>query len=329
MTDAPAPATESDSDAARRARLDALFARRVEPLLPEFAAMQAKYRGLTVAALVGSVLLTLLFLSFELVGEASLGVLAVCVAAGALAHYSRVYRDRLREALTPIVCEAIGGMDHRTGSAQEVVERLRRIPLVNRFGENTVDDVFAGRHDGTEFLMAEVRLFNRVTRRSSKSTTTSEKTVFRGLVFLVATPRPVEPRIVIRGPAWWFGHRWRRTDKQLRSEGYARVAVPDAAFSRHLTLWSDAGEAALEVVGPELAATLARLAATAGRKRIDAAFMGSRFILLLPKGGNSFSAGGLFRPLSGLREETHRLMDEVMVVHRLIDVLKGAPATPA
>jgi len=42
-----------------------------------------------------------------------------------------------------------------------------------------------------------------------------------------------------------------------------RVPVPDAAFSRHLSLWAEDGEAALRVIGPDLAATLARLAATA------------------------------------------------------------------
>ncbi len=331
MADAPEAGnrggTTGDGDAARHARLEELFARRVEPLLPELAALQAKYRAWCLGGLGAVALIFLFVFAADAFGFSVLGLVVLFFAAGALVHFSRLYRDKVRGTLTPVVCEAIGGISHRTGGAQEVVERLRRLQLVNSFGNDTVDDVFDGSHDGTGFLMAEVKLFNRVTKRtgsgSNRQTTTTDKIVFKGLVFLIATPKPIEARIILRGPVSWFGHRWRRTDRQLRDAGYAPVAVPDAGFARYFTLWSDAGEAALEVVGPALAATLTRLAASAGRKRIDAAFLGSRFILLLPKGGNSFSVGGLFRPLSRLRAEAHALMEEIMVVHRLIEVLKG------
>ncbi len=105
--------------------------------------------------------------------------------------------------------------------------------------------MFTGRHDGTDFVLAEARLFNRSTRTSGsgtkRTTTTRGSTVFKGLLFLIATPHAIPARILLRGPRIpWFCE-WRP------------------------------GASALQRLG----------------------------------------------------EDAHALMDEVMVVHRLIDVLKG------
>ncbi|MCU0986591.1 MAG: hypothetical protein MUC89_16920 [Acetobacteraceae bacterium] len=330
MTDAVSHAAGSGTAAegeARRARLDALLDARLSPALPALAAQQAKYRVRGAGALAASLLAVPFFLSIEAIGMASFAFVAVLVSGTALAHYAGVYRAAARDAVAPLVCEAIGGMSRSAGAGHEVLGRLRSLPIVEPFAHHTLDDVFAGTHDGTAFLLAEIRLFNRTTRTSgtgqNRTTTTKEHTVFKGLAFFIETPEPVATRILARGPRipWLCG--WRPAASALERLGFRRVVVPDAAFSRHLTLWAEDGEAALSVVGPGLAGTLARLAATAGLRRIDAGFSGSRFVLLLPKGGNSFTVGGLFRPVERLGEEAHALMDEIMVVHRLIDVLKG------
>lgn len=322
----PVPGTAGESEA-RRARLDALLAQRLAPLLPDLAARQAKYRLGCAGGLAGAVLATLLFLATENFELASLAFVGILVAYGALTHFATVFRTAVQEAVTPLVTEAIGGMSRTVGAGQEVLGRLRGLPIVAPFSLHTFDDVFTGRHDGTEFLLAEIRLYNRSTRTTgsghSRSTTTKETTVFKGLAFFIETPEAIPSRIILRGPRipWFCG--WRPGASALERLGFRRVAVPDAAFSRHLSLWAEDGEAALGVIGPELATTLARLATSAGWRRLDGGFSGARFILLLPKGGNSFSVGGLFRPLSRLPADAHALMDEVMVVHRLIDVLKG------
>jgi hypothetical protein len=330
--DTPGQAGPQAANADRHARLDALLRQRLASLLPGLAATQRKYRLRLVGALVAAVLVVVLSFAFEADALIPLGFMGLLVALVALPHFARVFRDQVRGALTPLVCEAIGGISHRVGGAPAVLQRLERLPLVRPHGHRTIDDVFTGSHDGTAFDMAELRLFNVVTRSSGsgskRTTTTTEKTVFKGLAFLVSTPRPVPVRVVVRGPVGWFGGRWRLSDKALTAQGYTRVDVPDADFSRHLSLWADDPDQALKVVGPGLAATLARLAATAGRKRIDAAFIAARFVLLLPKGGNAFSVGGLFRSLGRLAPDAHALLDEVMVVHRLIDVLKAPPPPP-
>lgn len=328
----PTPAPHPHDADARHARLEPLLRTRLATRLPGLAATQRKYHLLLAGLVVASVLLLPLGIWLDVVWLIMLGAMAGMASLLALRHGAGTFHDEVRSALTPLVCEAIGGIRHSVGTAQPVLQRLERVPLVRPFAHTTIDDVFTGEHQGTGFVMAEVRLFNRTTRTTGsgtkRTTTTTEKTVFKGLVFLIETPRPVQARIVLRGPAGWFGPRWRHGDKALAAQGYTRVEVPDAAFARHLSLWTDEPEAALRVVGPGLAATLARLAETAGRKRIDAAFVASRFVLLLPKGGNAFVTGGLFSSLARLAPDAHALLDEIMVVHRLIDLLtQPAPAT--
>lgn len=334
MTDAPAGVDDRDegsqaAGAARHARLDALLATRLGPALPALAEAQRKTRLGWGGGLAATVLVTALAFVGEAFEFAAFGVVGILIAAAGLHHHAGVYRARVREAVTPVVCEAIGGMKSDSGAAYEVLGRLRTLPLVAPFANHTLDDVFAGVHDGTDFILAEIRLFNRTTRMTGSGTkrtaTTKESTVFKGLLFLVETPGKIPARILVRGPRIPWLADWRVPAATLAKLGFARVAVPDAAFSRHLSLWAEDADVALQVIGPDLAATLTRLAATAGWRRIDAGFSGTRFVLLLPKGGNSFAVGGLFRPLSRLRDDAHRLLDEIMVVHRLIDVLKGRP----
>lgn len=315
---------------ASHARLEAELDRSLDPLLPALAARQRRYRLGGLAGVAATLLVlsgAVLTASYDL---AAVSVLAVLGAFAVFEHLSRLYRDAVRGAVRPIVLRSIGGMTEGAGAGHEALDRLRSLPIVGPFSHHTLDDVFAGSHDGTEFVLAEIRLFNRTTRFSRtgmrRRRTTRESTVFKGLLFLIATPEPIPVRLLVRGPRIpWFAS-WRLSASRLARLGFVRVPVPDAAFSRHLSLWAEEAEAALRVIGPDLAATLARLAATAGWLRLDAGFSGRRFILLLPRGGDRFSIGGLFRPVGRLRAEAHRLMDEIMVVHRLIDVLKGRPA---
>ena len=315
---------DTDDTTARHARLDALLQRRLAPALPELAATQRRYRVRALAAILGSCLLLVLVLAAGAEGLTIFPAVGLAFAIGALVHMSRRFRDKVRSTLTPLVAEAIGDISHRVGEAEAVMTRLRRMPLVVPCGHEKIDDVFSGRRAGTEFTMIELRMFNR-TRSSgtSRSSVTTDRTVFRGLVFMIATPVLMPARILVRGRRGWFTGRWRLREKAMRAAGYEPVVVPDADFARRLALWADDPAKALEIVGPGLAATLAQLAATAGRGGIDAGFIASNFLLLLPRSGDAFAPGGLFRPLSRLPAEAHALMQEILVVHRLIDALKG------
>jgi len=139
-------------------------------------------------------------------------------------------------------------MTSDSGAGHEVLGRLRSLPIVAAFAHHTLDDVFAGTQDGTGFILAEIRLFNRTTRMTgsgpNRRPSTRESTVFKGLLFLIETPEKIPVRILLRGPRIpWFAA-WRLPASTLGKLGFVRVPVPDAAFSRHLSLWAEDAEAA-------------------------------------------------------------------------------------
>lgn len=325
MTDAEADRERRAADAARRERLDELLNDRVAPKLAELRAKQRRYRGWALFSGVGGPVLGGLCLAVGDPWAIFLGLSALVFGPGHAAYVARRYHQAARAVVTPVVCEAIGGITHEENVRSGDVHRLRRAKLVTPFSSAEIDDVFQGSHDGIAFVMMELHL-QRVTRTASsrgrRGRSTRTHTIFRGLMFMIAIPRRIPVPILMRGRPRWFGTPWRLADGQL--EGMQRIDIPDEAFARHLSLWTTDPAQAAQVITPPLAAVMARLAASAGRRGIDAAFDFDQFLLLLPRRGDQFRVGGLFRSVRRLRADAHRLLDEILTVHRLIETLKGS-----
>ena len=254
-----------------------------------------------------------------------LGLHAAVIGPGVAIYLAHRYRKAARDVVTPVVCAAIGGITHHDNVRSGEVGRLRRAKLVAPYTTLDIDDVFQGTHDGVAFVMMELHL-KKVTRTVSGSggnrrSSTRASTIFRGLMFRIATPRPIPVPILIRGHRHAVGTPWRLADSDL--EGLQRIDIPDEAFARHLSLWTSDWDRASQVITVQFVAVMAELAASAGRKGIDAAFDIDQFLLLLPRRGDQFKVGGLFRSVRRLRADAHRLMDEILMVHRLIETLKG------
>lgn len=327
MTDAGSGREPGAADAARHERLDALLNARVAPRLAELRAKQRWKRPLAAALGLGGPALAWLLISTGEPLEIILGLHSLLLGPTGAWYLAHLYRKAARDVVTPVVCEAIGGLAHATDVRSGEIGRLHRALLVSRHNQHEIDDVFEGSHAGVAFLMMELTLSLRTTRRVSgkagrpSRTETRTRTIFRGLFFMIATPRTIPVPILIRGRRWLFGTPWRLRDGDIK--GMQRIDIPDEAFARRLSLWTSDWERAAEVITPAFAAVMARLAATAGRRGIDAAFDRDQFLLLLPRRGDQFKVGGLFRSVRRLRVDAHRLMDEILMVHRLIETLKG------
>lgn len=325
MTDAGADREPGAADAARHERLDALLNEQVAPKLAELRAKQRRYRLWALLSGLGGPALA--WLSFEIGDPFAIffGLHAAVFGPVHAFYLAHLYRKAARDAVTPVVCEAIGGMTHHTDVRGGEVGRLRRAKLVAPYNTLDVDDVFQGTHDGIGFVMMELHL-KMVTRTvsgtgSKRTTSTRTRTIFRGLMFMIATPRPIPVPILIRGHRRSIGTPWRLRDSDL--EGMQRIDVPDEAFAQRCSLWTSDWDQAAQVITPQFIAVMTTLATSAGRKGIDAAFDVDQFLLLLPRRGDQFKVGGLFRSVRRLRVDAHRLMDEILMVHRLIETLKG------
>jgi hypothetical protein len=229
----------------------------------------------------------------------------------------RHFRCRVRDLVMPAICEAVGDLRHSAGGAPAIpfddLERLGLLPSHNR---RMIDDVFEGCHRGTGFTMAEARLSRRSGGRRRRT-----RTVFRGLTFAIEVPRDVRARILIGREAGAISNRLKGWIKGF--SGLARVSLPHPAFEARFEVYSDDPAVARDIVGPGFCEAMIALAEVHRGPPIQGAFRGRWFYLTMPRRGDQFRLGSLFRPLAGLKDEAAKVLQDVQIVHRVIDTLHG------
>jgi hypothetical protein len=312
-------------------RLAELFQREVEPNLAELERQRRHYRAGFVLALSGMLGgIFLVFLLVQSLREALVGgVLALVLGLALMRWVQRGYTDQVRRTVMPAICRAIGGLSHAVGSAPDLdLRRLAQVGLLPSHDRERIDDVFCGDHRDVGFTMAEVRL-----RRVRYSRRRRSHTVFRGLIFAIDVPRAVPARILIARDGGLIGNGLKGWIKGF--EGMRRVALPDEGFEARFEVYADDPEAALATVTPALCANLAALAAAQDGAPFQAAFADGRFFVAMRRRGDQFGIGCVLRSTDQLEHEAGRVLQEVQIVHRLIDYLHGErpalrpPAEPA
>jgi Protein of unknown function (DUF3137) len=268
------------------------------------------------AAMLGGIFVVFLLVQ-DLRDAMFAGVIVLAIGLVAMQWAQRRYADRVRRAVMPAVCGAVGDISHDVGTAPDLdLDRLAKVGLVPRHDRQRIDDAFCGRHRDTGFTMAEVRL-----RRRGGGRRRSSRMVFRGLVFAIEVPRPVPGLILIARDGGLIGNGLSGWMKGF--EGMQRVALPDEAFEASFEIYADRPEVARATVTPALCANLVALAAAQGGAPFQAAFADGRFFVAMRKRGDRFRVGSLFRSTDQLESEAACLLGEVQIVHRLIDHLHG------
>lgn len=310
----------SETNALRAgSRLSALFERDIAPHLADLERrrQQQRQRYLLVVAgmLVG---IFLVFLTLQDLHHALLaGVLLCAIGWLLLQRIQRSYTDEVRRTVMPAVCNAIGDLTHGTGQAPDLnFDQLERIGLVPRHNRRRIDDVFQGRHRATSFTMADVRL-----RRERRMGRRHRRTVFRGLIFAIEVPRAIPARILIARDGGLLGNSLKGWLKSFG--GMQHVRLPHDAFEASFEIYADRPDLAREVVTPGLCDNLVALAEAHDGAPFQAAFAGRRFFVALPKRADPFRVGSLFRSTDALEGEVAHLLQDVQIVHRLIDYLHG------
>ena len=315
LTRPPLPTTKEHK------RFTTLFRRQVAPRLQDLEAERQRLqrRYLLVLAGFGGLLgidLALLWQvgpSFALLSAVALGALAWVV----LHHLERRFHDQLRVMVMPALCEAIGDIAHAVGGAPGLdLDALEKLGLLPHYHRRQIDDVFVGRHRDTGFILAEATL-----RQRSRGSKGGTRTKFRGLILAIATPHEIPARILIAKDAGLVGNKvigWLRN-----CQGLERILLPHPGFEQHFELYADRAEVALRTVTPGLCDALVALAEAHDGRPLQAALLGRHFYLTMPKRGDHFSLGSLFRPLDRLEEDAGRVLHDVQIVHRVIDTLHG------
>ena len=316
-----ATALRSPPAGPRDRQLARLFQREIAPQLPALEAERAQRRArfITTAIIFAAGIPILPGVLWPLEpGWAVLAtVIALALGVHALGSQQRRFRHRVRDLVMPAICQAVGDLEHSAGSAPGIpFDDLESLGLLPRHNRRRVDDVFEGRHRNTGFVMAEARLRQRSSGRRSRT-----RTVFRGLIFAIEVPRNVPARILVAREAGAFGNRLKGWIKGF--SGLERVPLPHPAFEAHYEVYSDDPAVARDVVGPAFCEAMVALAEAHDGQAIQGAFRLHWFYLTFPNRRDQFRLGSLFRALDDLEEEADRVLQDVRIVHRVIDTLHG------
>ena len=316
-----ATALRSPRAGPRDRQLARLFQREIAPHLPALEAERSKVRArfITTATVFAAGIPILLGVLWPMQpGWAVLAtVLTLALGVHVLGGQQRRFRHRVRDLAMPAICEAVGDLRHSAGSAPGIpFDDLESLGLLPRHNRRRVDDVFEGRHRDTDFVMAEAWL--RYRSGGSKSRT---RTVFRGLIFAIEVPRTVPARILVARESGAIGNRLKGWINGF--SGLERVSLPHHAFEARFEVYSDDAAAARDTVGPGFCDAMLALAEAHEGQAIQGAFRLRWFYLTIAKRRDQFRLGSLFRPLDHLEEEADRVLQDVRIVHRVIDTLHG------
>ncbi|NBC34387.1 MAG: DUF3137 domain-containing protein [Alphaproteobacteria bacterium] len=280
------------------------------------------YRRLagSIAAVAGAVILAYGLFPTVFVVPFLVLIIGAVIAAIMVQRPVKAFGDRLRALVMPPVCRFFGDLDYEANAStgRLGLDRFRRAHIIGSYTSARIDDLFAGRHRGTGFVMAEVT----VKRRQRTGKNRSNRTVFRGLLFEVDVPAGFAGRVLLGRDAggignalggWFLGY----------FSGLNRVNFPHERFESLYEVYADDPEEAQRLITPDFADTMVALAEAYKGSPLKAAFFEGAFLLALPMRRNLFKAGSIFRPLDDCAEDLRRVLRDITIAHRLIDYLHG------
>lgn len=248
--------------------------------------------------------------------------------AAARAHQGGAWTGTVAEAVMPTVCHFLGDLDHdRAARDGFPARRAHDLGLVGHYNRATFEDLLTGTWRDVPFEMVEATLRHRSRKSSGKNgSSSSTKEVFKGLMFRIGLPEPAPTRIMIARNYGSALNALAGFFSGSRGRGMPRVETGHAAFEKDFELHADDPDAALAYLPPDFLDNLVAIGrheSDKGVKGMRAAFDGGDFFLVLERRKPFMEMTSLRKPVHGVTETLHDVFDDMMVVRRIIDRLKG------
>lgn len=302
-----------------------IFDREIAPRLGEVEEQrlglrkQRMKRIMITAAAVAAMVVMGIILSFALGGNLS-GLLLALPVAGLGYWWTTFPVKRYRESLREVIIGPTVGFFENLEYSRDPgdrfdYKRFTKLGLAGGFGASvSVEDLFVGRHRGTEFKMIEA-----VFERRRKEYT---ETLFNGLLFEIAAPIEFSGRVIIGRDTGDVGNALKGFFKRTFGK-QERVTFDDAAFEERYAVYSDSPDEAYRLVTPGFCKTMVDLADAYEEDSLSAAFVDNVFLLALPIPGDLFELGSIKRPATECEKDIHEFMQSITIAHRVIDYLHG------
>ncbi|ETA53454.2 hypothetical protein P279_03125 [Rhodobacteraceae bacterium PD-2] len=249
----------------------------------------------------------------------------------ARAHQGSQWSGAVAEAVMPAVCDFLGSLKYdRDAYAGFPVGRVRELGMGGHFNRTSVEDLMEGIYRDTRFAMAEVTLRHKSRKSgSSKSgSSSSTKEVFKGLMFRIALPQPTPTRILVARNYGTALNALAGFFSGSTGRGMPRVETGHEAFEKDFELHAAEPDRVPDYLPPAFLNNLVAIGAhesEKGAKGMRAAFDGEDFFLVLERRRPFMEMAKLSRPVHDVTETLHDVFDDLSVVRRIIDRLRGDP----
>lgn len=254
-------------------------------------------------------------------GWAAIGLLSMSMPLLALSSYESARRDltdRVRDGVMPAVCRFVGDLSYRSeASAESLPNRFHDVALVPRFSWADLQGEVEGHHGGTAFRMVGARLGRRNDRNVGPA--------FVGAMLAIKVSMPFSGRVYVgRNES---DRRNERAEKGFMKDGLRRVCFDDPPFEATFRVYANHPADARKLLVPAARDALVTLDGVnrgpAPWHRVVGVFDAGELLLALPRQSNLFEIGVLRRSVYELEADMGRLLSDVTIPQRVIDLLRG------
>ncbi len=303
--------------------LATVFAEEIAPALPALeAARKDRLRETYFRAAAAGFVVVLAALIAWLLDYRAVAVALLFLGAAAGGYWvlgpARRHKEAARAVFIPPLLRFLGSIEHhREPEGRFDLARVERSGITGDFNRAKLEDLFLGRHRGTDFGMVEARLKKRSGGRRRRS-----RTVFAGLLCEISVPVPFAGVVLLVGDKGALGN-WIVDWLRSKFEGVERIQLDHGRFEERFQVYGDRPDEAARLLQPGLLDSLIAIAEELGERAVNCAFIEGRFLIALPQRRDLFEVGSLHRSLDGAEDDLRRLALEFTIPQRLIDNLHG------
>jgi hypothetical protein len=310
-----------------------VFANEIAPSLDKLELQRQELEGkgtqqfraaLAIAALIG-----LAFVFFQ--GWPGLFFMALSLVFGFIvgsalrSNQGKKWSGAVAETVMPALCNFLGDTRYdRHATSSFSADRVRELNLVDSFSRATLEDHIAGTWQGVAYEMVEANLIRKSPK--GRNSGSSETTVFKGLLFRISLPHPAPTRIsILRN----YGRTMNAVAGFLsfgKGRGMPRVETGHPAFEKDFELHAQHPDGVLDYLPPAFLDNLVAIGereSDNGTSGMRAAFDGPDFWLALERKKPFMEMARLNQPVQEISGELHQVFNDMALIRRIIDRLKG------
>lgn len=285
-------------------------------LSPQLERYESKRKGYLLCArivsgillLIGFVLLILVFTQIRDVDVArfvfklTIGIFLFAVASW---HFiKKRFENSIKEKCMPILCQCFGDLEWSSGEYYERGSIFLDSNLLDKYDDETYDDIFKGSHKGVEIEIIESNF--------TKGSGSDSKTLFEGVIIKLKMNKRFSGNTVIR------------PDSMMHFSPSPRLKhtiLEDVVFEKNFDVFTDDEVEARYLITPSFMERLNNMQTAFKAESVSCSFYDEYLLIGLETSEDLFSVGNLKKPVND-DKQFFTMFEEILSIIKLIDHFK-------